>query len=799
MDKRGLSNETIIKRGLGLDPRTGKFMVPIYDGEGKLINVRYYRPGGNPKWVNTPGFGSPNTLHPMDIILESDDLVWCEGEFDAYLTDQNGWPAFTATGGAKIVWQEEWYEIFKGKRIILCFDADNEGRNAIHRVMPHLKKCAESVQVATLPYKIVPKHGKDLTDWWLEGNTAPNFKRLIVSVKAQAPKHDFEEIEYEKLRKAGLENKPVAVKATISTINGPFLLMPHSITAECTMDWKANVCQFCPLGPKRKQGQGLYKVTPTADIHLNILYGNTRSRETEYKRHIGVPVKCPVVDITAESRAAWHGEARNGTNFSEDTLPILLFKDQPPRMGTAVELHGAIKSNPKRQTAVFVASNSRPVETELDRFQLTTEQANAIREYMGTLSSDPRRALEQIAESTEDHVTKRFGLRWLHICSDLVYHSILSFFFQDELVQRGWMELLAVGETRVGKSSALNALQNWYGYGEIIPCEKISVPGLIATSEKRSGGSGDNWVARVGKLPLLDRQLAIFDEAQGFKVEQIGQLSDARSSGIVKVTQAGSVETLARVRLIWLANPRVRGHVGINALMRVMGQLEDLARTDLPMFIRQGRMSESEVERWQNPDARTSTELDRAVMRSLMYWAWSRKPRDVRWHPGSAARVIKIADTMAEKYASDIPLMPEYEAQVRVARLAVAIAARLFSTDATGRHVRVLRKHVSAAGWVYANLFKHPDLEYLTEVSNRQENDDAEYKNGGELRKLIKDEPMLRVFLTEPSPSTRMVGQLLGTDSAYYLKQLGKLKAMKPDGPNWWVPDWARKIAQETR
>lgn len=798
LEKRGLSEATIISRGLGYNAGTGKYVVPIYNLDGDLHNVRYHKPGGKPKWVNTPGYGSPATLHPVDVIESSDDLVWCEGEFDSYLTTQMGLPAFTATGGAKIVWQEEWNELLKGKRIILCFDSDFEGRNAVHRVMPHLKECTESVQIARLPFPMERKHGKDITDWWLEGGTPSNFARLISSVKAQAPAHDFEEIDYESMHNDGILNKPVAVKATVSTIEGPFLLMPKKVDAVCSMDWKPATCNLCPLGPKGKSGQHGYKVTPTDDLNLNLLHKRNTTVELELKRHCGVPLKCPVVEFDWESRSAWHGEVRNGSNLASDSLPILLFKRTPPQMGTSIELHGEVKHTPK-QYSVFVASNSRAVETELDRFQLTQEQADDIRGLMSALPSDPRPALDELALRSEDHITKRFGLRWLHICTDLVYHSVLSFHFQDEIVKRGWLELLAVGESRVGKSTSVAALAEWYGKGEIVPCEKISIPGLVSTTEKRSGGRGDNWVARVGKLPLLDKQLIVLDEAQGLKAEQIGQLSDARSAGIIKVTQASVIDTTARVRMIWLANPRTNNQRGITALKRLMGATEDLARIDLPMYIRSGRMDDSEYDRWQNPASRVSTPLDRAVAQNLMYWAWSRKPRDVKWHPGSIARVVEIAETMAEKYASDTPLMPEYEAKVRVARLAVAIAARLFSTDSTGRHVRVLKKHVSAAGWVYANLLKNPDLEYMTEVSDKNLSDESGRLYGRELRELVQENPWLKGFLTESDPGTRSVGQLMGTDSQYFLRKLVGWGAIESNEASWKVPDWARKIAQETR
>lgn len=792
-DRRGFTIDTINRYGVGWNGN--RYIVPIEDEEGTIVNVRYFQPDGKPKWLNHPGHGSPARLHPIDVVSANNDLVWHEGEFDSWLSNQNDLPAFTATGGAKIVWQDEWDDLLRGKNITLCFDADFDGRNARNRVMPHLKKVAASIKVATLPFKITKDHGKDISDWWLDGHSKDEFWRLTSTARAKAPSHDYKQVEFDGLRDHDMRDEKVAVQATISMIEGPQLLMPRKVEFTCSRDWKPATCKMCPLG--RKQGNATITVNPGDQINLDLIHKSRTEPEQHMKRLLQIPSKCPVVDIDWTSRTAWHGEVRNGSNLSSDSLPMLLFTKAPPVVGTTVELTGQLKYTP-RQASVLTAAGIRPVETELDRFQLSEEQVVSIRRVMDELPTDPREALDTLAEYTEDYVTHRYGQRWLHICSDLVYHSVLSFRFQDELLVRGWLELLAVGETRVGKSTTLSALAQWYGRGEIVPCEKTSIPGLVSTTEKRAGGRGDNWVARVGKLPLLDRQLAVFDEAQGLKVEHIGQLSDARSAGMIRVTQAASIDTKARVRLIWLANPRRTGQTGIRALVSLMGKEEDIARVDLPMFLKPD-MSEKDRERRDSQHRPADNMLDQAVARDLLYWAWSRKPRDVIFHPGAAARVREVGDLMADKYYSRIPLMPRNEARVRVARLAVAIAARLFSSDEEGRKVRVTRKHVSAAGWVYAKLLKHPDLEYMVEVEDMRYISEADRLHGAELRQLVRHDVLLTNLLRESEVDTRKIGQFFGQDSQYYLTKLINCGAIVLEPGGYRVPEWARKIAQESR
>jgi DNA replicative helicase MCM subunit Mcm2 (Cdc46/Mcm family) len=123
-------------------------------------------------------------------------------------------------------------------------------------------------------------------------------------------------------------------------------------------------------------------------------------------------------------------------------------------------------------------------------------------------------------------------------------------------VGRGWMEVLAVGETRSGKSTAAQRLLNLYGRGHYQSTENASVAGLLFGIEKRQSMSSDRWSGSIGVLPLNNRGLVVLDEAQGLTTEQISQMSDMRSRGVVQISKIRSSTVPARVRLIWMANGR---------------------------------------------------------------------------------------------------------------------------------------------------------------------------------------------------------------------------------------------------
>ena len=791
IDRRGFTTETIQRYGLGWNGR--KYVLPIYDENGSLVNVRYYQPDGKPKWMNEKGHGSPARLFPCDIILGNENLFWVEGEFDAMLTNQFGIPAFTATGGAKIVWQPEWDELLSGKHITLCFDRDKDGQAAIKRVLPKLRTIAESIAICSLPYPITAKAGKDITDFWLEDGTTDKLYDFCKSDGKEQAKYN--PLDYKALRRKGMRGRPVAIQGTVASVEGPHLLMPESIEATCNVDWKPVECSVCPMS--KRSGRHKEHIAPEDDLQLRLIQ-NTKLEQVRnlLTQRMRIPKGCPKVNVDWESRSAWHGEIRNGSNAAADTMQVILFEENAPEMGTTRSLKGQLKHK-GGQSSIFLSAESERVDTELDKFQLSPAQVWGIRNMFEEHlpASDPRRQLDRIAEINEDYVTRRFGQRWLHICADLVYHSIIQFSFNEELVYRGWLEALAVGETRVGKSSTLKALSEWYERGEIVPCEKISIAGLVSTSEKR-GTRGDQWVARVGKLPLCDRKLIVLDEAQGLSPEDIGKLSDARSAGIIKVTQAANLETVARVRLIWLANPRSDSQRGITALTKMMGKTEDLARIDLPLYL-VDTMSVDEEYRRDNPPTNENP-LKQHLMLALVDWAWSRKDEDVIFRQQTVALINERGDELAMKYKSKVPLMPKNEARVRVARLAAAVAARLFSTDTQGRQVIVLPKHVNAACWVYANLLKDKDLGYYIVTRSDKLMDEAIDRNSIELRSFLKDNRTAANVVALKEVPSRLVAQIMPHDAEYFLNKMLDMRAMVITSEGvYQVNDWAQAIAQE--
>lgn len=168
---RGWSRQTLIDLMIGY--HRSRYTIPIYDEDNQLVNVRQYKPGDQLKFINVKGHGK-NRLWGFDTIRSNDTILLCAGEPDRILAMQEGFLAVTWTGGEGN-FQAEWGQLFTGKTVYICLDADDAGRAGTQKIITILQPYAADLLVVTIPE--VTK-GYDITDVLL--NDGPKaFQRLL--------------------------------------------------------------------------------------------------------------------------------------------------------------------------------------------------------------------------------------------------------------------------------------------------------------------------------------------------------------------------------------------------------------------------------------------------------------------------------------------------------------------------------------------------------------------------------------------------------------------------------------------
>jgi P4 family phage/plasmid primase-like protien len=77
-------------------------------------------------------------------------------------------------------WDDDWLSFFKDKIVYLIFDADETGVRCARRHAERIAIVAKECRIVTLPYDVVPKHGKDLHDYIREDkHTKEEFLALL--------------------------------------------------------------------------------------------------------------------------------------------------------------------------------------------------------------------------------------------------------------------------------------------------------------------------------------------------------------------------------------------------------------------------------------------------------------------------------------------------------------------------------------------------------------------------------------------------------------------------------------------
>jgi hypothetical protein len=705
LDRRGLTTDTVQSNQIGWRPEKKVYTIPVRSDIGEIWNVRFYNPTPPPdrrKIWGTEGYNSPPRLYPIRILnADPEEIIICEGEWDALLAIQAGYPAITRTGAAD-VWDGAWGELFAGKTVYLAHDRDLKGERGDRKVGRALHRVAE-VKVVELPYPRKDKHGKDLTDFLMEHDPA-EFQQLLDDARPfKKPKQEVEPetvtvLDSFDARKVG---EPVRLLVTIKGRKEPGYTVPSKIRLACTRD-AGNKCNSCPLNAAG--GDAIVEIAADDPLILAMMDVNNTTVQQEVAGAYGVPggrcVKLqqevedhqavevlfarPSLDHSDGSQAGEYKNIRITSVGRHDTLS-----------NNTVAAIGALQPHPRTQGNEFQAWDIEQMETSVDRFEITKDNIKLMERFQPRQGQRPLAKLASIAKALSEHVTFIHGRHEMHALMDLTFHSVLSFNFGGQHVHRGWLESLIVGDTRTGKSEAAQQLVRHYGAGEIVGGEAASLAGLVGGLQQLGGR---DWAVTWGVIPINDRRLVVIDELSGLLPEDIAKMSDVRASGLARLTKIQQDVTFARTRLIWMGNPRngdMSGYTyGVDAVKPLVGNPEDIARFDLAMALHRDDVTS---ETYNRPNKATAFKYTDDACHSLLMWAWTRSADNVVWSGSAEQAVFDAANDMGSRYVENPPLVQAANIRIKIARTAVALAARTFSTDASHQKVVVTKRHVQDA------------------------------------------------------------------------------------------------------
>jgi putative DNA primase/helicase len=170
-----------------------RIAIPVRDQAGKLVNVRLYKPGASEGKMISAATGTGEArLFPALPMLPDDPVVVCEGEPDTICALSLGINVVTQTA-KKHTWPDEHLEPFRGRDVVVAYDADQPGQEYAAQAASCLLKVAKSVRLLQWPDYMgrledgtwPAKGGQDLTDFFVRhGKTIDDFKALLAAAKS---------------------------------------------------------------------------------------------------------------------------------------------------------------------------------------------------------------------------------------------------------------------------------------------------------------------------------------------------------------------------------------------------------------------------------------------------------------------------------------------------------------------------------------------------------------------------------------------------------------------------------------
>lgn len=769
----GLTSKWIRKFNLGLDPKSNRITIPVYDQFNQCINIRFYRlprertSNDNAKIHNyKKGYGSLDLFSWPEIsqFKINEPILLLASEKETMLARSLGWAALCSTAGEGS-WDDSWNSIIENRDVVVVFDTDEAGVTAGTKITKKLATVTKSIFNLQLSFRSKRTDWKDFADWMLrEHHTPAEFRRLVERSLASINRVDRSRIP-NRSKDRIVSNSSPSVKEIekpklpklydkqhheIVEISSRSELLNHRIRASGIVAAKSPNTFSIPW-KFAIQVKGRNAFIQTLDVGRDLL---------RFVRASDSAIISSIQSIIGSTQAEI--EPLEYVTITEvEIIPTAVAdKDVPYVIQRCFYVGERIEANIPYQLELIPVAEVRSQETigiivdciplsrSIDRFIFNPEVFANLSIFQPTEGEGVWDKLATIANEIASRFTRVYNrLDWT-IAALLTWCSPIGFRFPGEPeLQRGWLNTLALGDTETGKSKVAKALQKIFNCGVFVSGENCTFVGLVGGAIK---GSGDRLMLRWGRIPLSDKQLVILEELSGLSVREISDMSDVRSSGVARLDKGGiNSETNSRTRLLCLSNARserrpLSGHLfGVHAVHELIGHGEDIARFDLITTLTDREVSTNIINASSFALITNDNEIATDQLQQLVHWVWSLTPDQVIITQEAYEACLKETKSLAIIYHPSIPIFKGGSGRYKLARVASAIAALQFSCDNTGRLI-VNAEHVSAARTLLELTYRKPSLGYF------------EYSKQMYDRETVKDEKLLRQEFRKAIPKERL-------------------------------------------
>ena len=720
----GISDEVAKSLKLGYSDGGLGFPVFIYD---TLLDVRTYKKNGKPKCKSCAG-AKEGLIIPYDLWKKSKKVtLLCAGEKDMAIARTKGFNAITLTGG-ELKLPDMFKKSFENKKVYICYDNDEAGKKGALKMAKYLFQCGAKPFIVTGHHDVCVEKGGDIWDFFQKYEKT---REDLINILKQTK--EFTEKDYEEAEK---KEYPLCTLLEAS-LNGKNRnkILTSTIQVSSTFDTSYSIADLVEfkkvIEPDDKSVFTQINDTKTFSIdETNIekilyLMQNELEINNFYRNCCGIPKNEKGILFRKVSNQTVFKyvvtDYRESEVIDENSTQIeftCYTIDKPLLNGGKYKVKYKLIPHPlQNQKLVMIVLDVKEANDSVSKFKVTPEVVNLLRPFMTDLTTNVKDKMNELYLRAKDIVGKFLNDK-IYYTTDLFYHTPLNFYYGGKLI-RGHLDNMIIGETRTGKSKTADSLLKVYELGTFLTLKTSTTVGLIGGSK----GVNGSWKITIGAIPRNNGGAVIMEEFQGSPPDFIRNITDIRSSNKVRITRAdGELIVDCKVRMLTLSNQKSDNNGtkslksypnGIEVIKELIEANEDIARYDMFTLV-------GEPENYISPFERVEMlpMFDKKNYMARVRWAWSRKPENIIFSENSDQYIWDKSEELNNDFNCHIKLFGS-EASQKLARVSVAVACMVVSTDDTFENVIVKKEHVDWAVNFYRQLYDN-DLFRLKEYVDEE-------------------------------------------------------------------------------
>lgn len=683
----GWSNQTIEELGLGKATYLGTTMLAIPNFCNSMLvgykQYNIYKKEGIPKMVvptdSELGWLCPYSLWKKD---ESDVTYIFEGEKDMITARNLGINGVTF-GGVTNFPNKQMLNELKGKKVVICFDNDDKGKEGTIKLAKILKGYVSSVKYVNIG-DVVKENKEDFFDFVNKYDCDELDFYALEQHELEDIEEEPETITIQQALKGNILNKEITSLVTVASEYSDTFAVPTSFKVIKGEETGAKN-EVMSRGETREwtlTSQNLKSILELIEVDAKA--NNVKAKLLSY---IGLSTKEENIEIKYGKPLVIYKSAITDRVVNDSTVSVDLYSTKNVIVGNQYKISYKLCTHPSKNQKVVAISNN--IESTND---LTNYHKNVNMLAMFKHDGNIEERLQYLYKSAKYHIAKHLNYdTWL--ITDMVFNSILDINYGQKI--RGALDVFILGDTQVGKSETTSKLVNLYNFGQFLSLKTSTTIGLIGGSTKVDG----SWCNTIGAIPKQNNKLVVLEEFSGANPSFIKTMTDIRSSNELRIARAsGELRVPCKLRMITISNPinDAQGNPrflcsfpnGVKPLMELITSAEDVARYD-------GFLLVPKVEKRFNP---FEFKLDGEPIPKKAYeqkseWVVTRTADNIKYEEGVEAYIWNKAEELNSMFECNFPLFGT-TTSLKLARFSAALASLIMNVDDEFENIIVTKEIV---------------------------------------------------------------------------------------------------------